>query len=180
LTIVSPGITTSTVIVHRGSADPAGQLLPAAVVASVIAMTCPPAGYGLATTIDPVIVTVPPTGTSPVHTAPVAPTDNVPELAVSLPTSLIWPAVSAVAKLTLIPEYGACPVLLIVVVSFTVAPGVTVPALGVETIVSCDTSTVEEQAGAVPPAGQLLPAVGEVTVLASTWPPVSGLSTVTE
>ena len=53
--------------------------------------------------IDPVIVTVPPTGTSPVHTAPVAPTDKVPELAVSLPASLIWPAVFAVVKSTLIP-----------------------------------------------------------------------------
>jgi len=32
----------------------------------------------------------------------------------------------------------------------------------------------------VPPAGQLLPAVAEVMVLASTLSPVSGLSTVTE
>ena len=48
-------------------------------------------------------VTVAPTATSPVHTAPLAPTDSVPELAVSLPASLIWSAVLAVAKLTLIP-----------------------------------------------------------------------------
>ena len=180
LTIVSPGITTFTVIVHRGSALPLGQLLPGAVVASVIAMTCPPAGYGLATMIPPVIVTVAPTGTSPVHTAPVVPIDSVPELAVSLPTSLIWAVVLAVLKLTLIPLYGVCPVLVIVVVSFTVAPGVTVPALGVETIVSCDTVTVAVHRGSVPPAGQLLPGVVEVTVLVSTWPPVSGLLTVTE
>ena len=39
--------------------------------------------------IPPVIVTVAPTGTSPVHTAPVVPIDSVPELAVSFPTSLI-------------------------------------------------------------------------------------------
>ena len=40
LTIVSPGITTFTVAVQRGSADPSGQLLPGAVVESaVIAMT---------------------------------------------------------------------------------------------------------------------------------------------
>ena len=69
---------------------------------------------------------------------------------------------------------------MIVVVSFTVAPGVAVPALGVETIVSCDTVTVAVHRGSAPPAGQLLPAVVEVTVLASTWPPVSGLFTVTE
>src|SRR5580692_8774227 len=149
LTIVSPGITTFTVDVHRGSALPLGQLLPGAVVAPVRVMTCPPAGHGLATRIPPVIVTVAPTGTSPVHTAPVAPIDSVPELAVSLPTSLIWSAVLAVVKLTLIPLYGVCPVLVIVVVSFTVVPGVTVPALGVETIVSCDTVTVAVHRGSV-------------------------------
>ena len=85
---------------------PAGQLLPAAVVAAVMAMTWLPAGYGLTTISDPVIVTVPPTGTFPVHTAPPIPTDNVPELAVSLPTSLIWAAVFAVVKVTLIPSTG--------------------------------------------------------------------------
>src|SRR6202020_323021 len=122
--------------------------------------------------IDPVIVTAPPTGTSPVHTAPVVPIDRVPELAVSLPASLIWSAVLAVLKLTLIPLYGVCPVLVIVVVSFTTAPGVTVPALGVETIVSCDTVTVAVHRGSVPPAGQLLPGVVEETVLVSTWSPV--------
>ena len=103
LTIVSPGITTFTVDVHRGSVEPLGQLLPGAVVAPVRVMTCPPAGQGLATRIDPVIVTVAPTGTSPVHTAPVVPIDRLPELAVSLPRSLIWSAVLAVLKLTLIP-----------------------------------------------------------------------------
>src|ERR1700684_1329586 len=116
--------------------------------------------------IDPVIVTVPPTGTSPVHTAPVVPTDRVPELAVSLPTSLIWSPVFEVAKLTLIPLYGVSPVLAIVVVSITTAPGVAVPALGVETIVSCDTVTVAVQRGPGLAAGQLLSADGELIVLA--------------
>src|ERR1700735_4715674 len=173
-------MTTFTVDVHRGSADADGQLLPGAVVAAVRVMTCPPAGHGLATRIPPVIVTVAPTGTSPLHTAPPVPTDIVPELAVSLPTSLIWSAVFGVVRLTLIPLYGVCPVLVIVVVSFTVVPGVTVPALGVDTIVSCDTVTVAVHRGPVPPAGQLLPGVVEVTVLARTCPPVSGLLTVTE
>ena len=52
--------------------------------------------------------------------------------------------------------------------------------LAVLTIVSWLTSMVAVQSGSALPAGQLLPAVGEVTVLVSTWPPVSGLCTVTE
>ena len=47
-------------------------------------------------------------------------------------------------------------------------------------IASWATSTVTVQAGSVPPAGQLPPAVAEVTVLARIWLPVSGLFTVTE
>ena len=62
--------------------------------------------------------------------------------------------------------------LVIVVVSVTVAPGVTVPALGVETIVSCDTVTVAVHRGSALPGPQLLPGVVEVTVLVSTWSPV--------
>ena len=42
------------------------------------------------------------------------------------------------------------------------------------------TGTVVVQRGSVPPAGQLLPAVVEVTVLANVLFPVSGLFTVTE
>src|SRR3984957_15294947 len=117
-------MTTLTVMVQRGSALPDGQLLPGAVVAPVRVMPCPPSGQGLATMIPPVSVTVAPTGTSPVHTAPVVPIDKVPELAVSFPTSLSWSAVFGVVKLTLIPLYGVCPVLVIVVVAVTVVPGV--------------------------------------------------------
>jgi hypothetical protein len=178
--IVSPGITTFAVAVHAGSALPAGQLLPAAAVAAVMAMTWPPAGYGLATMTDPVIVTVPPTGTFPVHTAPVAPTDNVPELAVSFPASLICAAVFAVVKVTLIPKYGACPVLAIVVVAFSVPPGVTVAGLNVELIDSCDTVTVLAHRGSALPAAQLLPAADDVTVLDKILFPESGVLTVTE
>src|SRR5580693_7172854 len=101
--IVRPGMTTFTVIVHRGSADPAAQLLPGAVLVSVMATTWPPAGYGSPMRSDPVIVTVAPTGTSPVHTAPAVPIDSVPELAAWLPALLSWPAVLVVAKSTLIP-----------------------------------------------------------------------------
>ena len=42
------------------------------------------------------------------------------------------------------------------------------------------TVTVEVHRASVPPAGQLLPAVADVTVLARTLSPVSGLFTVTE
>ena len=42
------------------------------------------------------------------------------------------------------------------------------------------TGTELEHRGSVPPAGQLLPAVAEVTVLAISLSPVSGFFTVTE
>ena len=122
LLMVSPGVTTVVVAVHAGSVLPAGQLLPAAVVAPVSVMTWLPAGYGLATVIDPVIVTVPPTGTSPVHTAPVVPIVMVPELADWSPLLLIWSAVFGVENETLIPVYGVCPALVIVVVASTTRP----------------------------------------------------------
>ena len=44
LVIVRPGISTFVVAVHAGSVLPAGQLLPAAVVAPVMAMTWLPGG----------------------------------------------------------------------------------------------------------------------------------------
>ena len=47
-------------------------------------------------------------------------------------------------------------------------------------MVSADTLTVVVQRGSVLPAGQLLPAAAEVTVLARISSPVSGLFTVTE
>ena len=102
--------------------------------------------------IDPVIVTVAPTGTSPVQTAPVVPTDKVPELAASLPALLIWAAVFGVVKPTLIPAYGVCPVLVIVVVSLIVVPGVAVTGLNAEPIASAETVTVTVHRGSVLPA----------------------------
>src|ERR1700761_5524726 len=129
--------------------------------------------------IDPVIVTVPPTGTSPVHTAPVVPTDKVPELAVSLPPLLNWSAVLVVVKPTLIPLYGVCPALVIVVVSLTVAPGVAIVGLNAESIVSSDTVTVAVHRGSALPAAQSLLGDAEVSVPARTRFPVSGLLTVT-
>src|SRR5579862_7018742 len=178
--MVRPGITTLTVMVHRGSVLAAGQLLPGAVVVPVVVMTWPPAGQGSATRIDPVIVTVPPTGTSPVHTAPVPPTDSVPEVAASLPTSLIWSAVFEVEKATLIPKYGVCPVLVIVVVSSIRPPGKTAPGLPVESITSSATVTVTAHRGSVLPGAQLFPAAAEVTVLVRILSPAAGLFTVAE
>ena len=155
-------------------------MLPGAVVAPVSVMTCPPA-QGLATRIDPVIVTVAPTGTSPVHTAPVVPIDSVPELAVSLPASLIWSAVFGVVKLTLIPLYGVCPVLVIVVCL-------------VHRRARRDRARARRRddrqlrhrhrrralrVGAARP-GSCCPPTAELIVLARIWSPVSGLFTVTE
>ena len=59
-------------------------------------------------------------------------------------------------------------------------PGVVVAALQNPPILSCATGTVTAHRGSLLPAAQLLPAVADVTVLASRWLSVSGLCTVTE
>ena len=50
------------------------------------------------------MVTVWPTGMSPVHTAPVAPTVRVPELAVSSPLPVASSEIPVESVLTLIPS----------------------------------------------------------------------------
>ena len=57
-----------TVAVQRGSVLPAAQLLPGALVVTVIVSTV--SGTGLFTVKVPVMTTVPPTGMFPVHEAP--------------------------------------------------------------------------------------------------------------
>jgi len=65
-------------------------------------------------------------------------------------------------------------------VNFTVAPGRVVSASAVLTIVRPGTLTVDVHlASALPPA-QLVPSVGDETVLLSTLLPRAGLLTVTE
>ncbi len=62
-------------------------------------------------------------------------------------------------------------------------PATAEPAAAVWVNVSVDaptTVTVAVHRASVPPAGQLLPVVGEMTVLVRDWSPVSGLFTVTE
>src|SRR5580704_17540352 len=130
--------------------------------------------------IGPVIVTVPPTGMSPVHTAPVVPTDRVPELVVSGPPLVASVAMSGALKVTLIPKYGVCPVLVSVVVIFTSEPGVAVATSVVVSIVSCDTVTVALHCGSVLPEPQLLSGDEEVSVPDRMPLPASGLFTVTE
>src|ERR1700689_1696225 len=61
----------------------------------------------------------------------------------------------------------------------TVAPGVADAALALLVMVRPCTSTVAVHRASVPPAGQLVPAVAEVIVLARTLLPASGLLTVT-
>ena len=65
-------------------------------------------------------------------------------------------------------------------VNRTTEPGVVLLAPALLTIVSTATSTVAVQLAAGFPAGQVLPAVAEVIVLARILFPVSGLLTVTE
>ena len=68
------------------------------------------------------------------------------------------------------------------IVYVTVCPGTAVAALAVLTIVSAgvSTGTVTWHGALVVPGGHVDPAAEEATVLMSTLPPVSGLSTVTE
>ena len=127
-----------------------------------------------------VIVTVPPTGMSPVHTAPVAPSVSVPEVAVTSPTAVASSAIPLASVATLTAKYGVCPVLVSVAVYPTWPPGVTVATLAVKLIVSCDTVTGAAHRGSALPDAQLLPGDTELTVLERIMFPVSGLLTVTE
>ena len=93
--------------------------------------------------------------------------------------ALVDPQEGEVVKVTLVPRYGVCPVLVIVVVSFTTVPGVAVAGLNAEAMASWVTVTVAVQRGPGLAAGQLLSADGELIVLARIPFPVSGLFTVT-
>ena len=78
------------------------------------------------------------------------------------------------------PVTARCPVLRTTTVKRTTLPGVVVAVSAVLTIESPATATVVRHRASVEPPGQLVPEVGETTVLASTWFPVLGLFTVTE
>src|ERR1700723_886101 len=84
LTIVSPGISTFTVAVQRGSVLPDGQLLPAAAVDRMLVSTLLPVS-GLFTVTVPVTVIVPPTGMLPVQVITEPLTVSVPDVAVWSP-----------------------------------------------------------------------------------------------
>ena len=87
--------------VQRGSVLPGGQLFPGAVETAVAVSVS--LVTGLSTVTGEVMVTVPPTGMSPVQTAPVAPMDRVPELVVVFPLLVVFAARATVPVLTLIP-----------------------------------------------------------------------------
>ena len=135
---------------------------------------------GLFTVTVPVTVTVPPTGMLPVHTTAVPVIVSVPEVAVWSPSGTASSNTSAALVLIVMLLYGVCPVLANVAVNRTTPPGVVEATFAVLVITSEATVTVEEQAGAVPPAGQLLPPAADVTALDRILFPVSGLLTVTE
>ncbi len=101
-TIDSAGTSTVTVVLHRGSVPPAGQLLPAAAVEKMLVITLFP-GSGLSTVTVPVIVTRPPTGMSPVHDNPVLVSVSVPEVAVWSPFGVASSRTSEMFEAIVIP-----------------------------------------------------------------------------
>src|SRR5258708_33130615 len=121
--------------------------------------------------MERVIVAVRRTGRFPVRTGPVMPTEKVPEVAVSLPASLIWSAVLEEGKVTLIPKYGACPVFVIVVVIFTCVPGVAVARRGTVAIANRGTVTALAHRRPVLPDRPCLPAAPDLTRPDTAWLP---------
>ena len=93
---------------------------------------------------------------------------------VNVPDVAVWSPLGVASSTTPVmlgdrdPGVGTCPVLVNVGVNRTTAPGVVELIFALPTIVSFATSTVAAQRGSAFPAGQLLPAVAEVTVLART------------
>ena len=84
VTMVSAGVRTGMVVLQGGPVLPVGQLLPGASEVLMSVRTWSPVS-GLFTVTEPARMTVPPTGMSPVHTAPVVPMVMVPEVAVWSP-----------------------------------------------------------------------------------------------
>ena len=82
--------------------DPGGQLLPGAAVDKTRPRILFPVS-GLSTVTVPVMVTVWPTGMSPVHDAPVAVTTIVPEEAVWSPSEVALAKTSDGSVATVIP-----------------------------------------------------------------------------
>ena len=100
--MVSAGISTVTLTEQRGSVPPDGQLLPAAVVDKVLAITLFPVS-GLFTVTVPVTVTVPPTGMLPVQEIPVEVSASVPDVAVWSPLGVASSSTSVMLEATVIP-----------------------------------------------------------------------------
>ena len=100
--INKPGTSTVTLTEQRGSVPPDGQLLPAAAVDKVEAITLLPVS-GLFTVTVPVTVTLPPTGMLPVQAIPVAVSDSVPDVAVWSPSGTASSSTSEMFELIVIP-----------------------------------------------------------------------------
>ena len=88
--------------VHAGRCSPDGQLLPAAAVDKVLAISLLPVS-GLFTVTVPVTVTVPPTGMFPVQEIPVAVSVSVPEVAVWSPFGVASSSTSVMLVAIVIP-----------------------------------------------------------------------------
>ena len=101
LVMVRAGNRTWVTGVQRGSVDPGGQLFPGAAETAVAVSRS--LVTGLSTRTGEVMVTVPPTGMSPVQTVPALPMDRVPEVVVTFPSLVTFAASATVPVLTLIP-----------------------------------------------------------------------------
>src|ERR1700761_4359447 len=179
LLMVSPGVSTGTLMEQAAAGPDTGQLLPGVAVVIVLASAWLPVS-GLLTVTVPVTVTAPPTGMSPVHTTAVPLITIVPEVAVWSPLGTASSNTFAALVLIVMSLYGVLPVLTNVAVNRTTLPGVVDATPAVFVITNCDTVTAEEHRGSVPPDGQLLPIEADVTVLVRISLSVSGLLTVTE
>src|ERR1041385_9002870 len=88
LVMVSAGTRMVKETVQRGSVLPWGQLLPGVAVLSVVVTTALPES-GVSAVRVPVMVTVAPTGMSPVQSTPVSPIVRMPEEAVWSPLGTV-------------------------------------------------------------------------------------------
>src|ERR1700761_812994 len=177
--MLSPGVSTGTLMEHAAAGDAVGQLLPGAAVVIVLASAWLPVS-GLLTVTVPVTVTAPPTGMSPVHTTAVPLITIVPEVAVWSPLGTASSNTSAASVLIVMSSYGVLPALANVAVNRTTPPGTAETAPAVFVITSFETVTVFAHRRSVFPAGQLPPADADVSALVRISLSVSGLLTVTE
>src|SRR6476469_2424528 len=108
--MVSPGMSTATLVAHAVFAEPVGQVLPGTVDVAVVVSALSP-GSGLRTVTEAVMVTVAPTARLPVQVSVEPLTDTAPAVAETSPLYVASSRAPASATLTVLALYGVCPVL---------------------------------------------------------------------